>query len=287
MTLNVLALVVSIIAAVAAALTVPAFQPAISSISPRFHLLINRYGTIFIVIFSCLTAIVLFVYLVFFRPCPWYRVDNLRSLATQFANKSQWSSVEDVGQQMCDCGASGEGWDVQAKSEYAIKQYRIAINFWKRSIVANPRFVNMRNASIADASIWLDDFRVAVDLYRKLYTSDPCSNRYRYGYGRALTFYGDYKEAKDILQGMPPTFNDGGTSGETQVFEGIARLGFASTNNNENSKNEEIDVAKQTICKGIKEDNQWKPWLFDKNSDVGHLSVFRPLIKLLPSVDCS
>lgn len=111
-------------------------------------------------------------------------------------------------------------------SQKQIRDARLpgAIDAWNKAIEADPDNGATKRANIADASIWIDDYKTAVERYGALYKGDPENSRYRYGYGRALVFDGDYSNALDILRGV--TNDDGGSSGQSRVFEESLGSGF-------------------------------------------------------------
>jgi hypothetical protein len=275
--MELIALLVSIVAALAAIVSIPSLQPSLAALAPRVAGAVKRYGPGLLVFATCVTAIILALYYFLFFPCPWYKVSDLRSDAVRLAQGAQWSTLETVGRQLCDCGAVSEGWDLQAKAEYEVQQFRIAVNFWKRSAEADPSKAGRRNANIADALIWLNDFKSAVDIDKKLYDSEPTNDLYRYSYGRALIFNRDFKAGADLLSGMETTFADGGTKGGVPVFNGIAQLGLAAGTAG-SVANDHVTSGQKYLCQGIAMDSQWRSWLFDPVGDAGHLSVFRELL---------
>ncbi|QJX09039.1 tetratricopeptide repeat protein [Rhizobium brockwellii] len=286
MNLDVVAFILSVISAVAAVLAVPALQPYLQRAPKNIYEPITRYRGRTITIFSVLTVAVLAVYIFFFYPCPWYKANSLQLDALRYFEQKQWTSASRAGEMLCDCGAKSIGWDIQAKSKYAMRDYRGAIDAWNKAIEADPDNGATKRANIADASIWIDDYKTAVERYGALYKGDPENSRYRYGYGRALVFDGDYSNALDILRGV--TNDDGGSSGQSRVFEGIARLGLSSTSGVAADKGKHLESAIKNLCSAIQIEPQWREWLFpDTNSDVGHLRVFRDLLATISPLSCT
>ena len=159
-------------------ISVPAFQPVLTRVNPRLADLASRISRGSITVMTVIVAGLFGLYFFVFYPCPWYKIDELRAKADNYVVIGQWSFVEDIGQELCDCGALSEGWDWQAKSEYFSAQFRTAINFWRRAIKAQPTKAEPLTANIADAYIWLDDFKMAVDLYKKNIRSQPAANAF-------------------------------------------------------------------------------------------------------------
>lgn len=286
MSIEIVALVVSVISAVAAILSIPAFQPRIGKFSPTTQSWVVRNNVRVTAVLSVLTAITLALYVFLFTPCPWYEVDRLEKQAANLYNAEQWTLAEAVGDKLCDCGAVAVGWDWQAKSQYALRQYNVAINFWKRSIkVAKPEEKAMKTANIAAAMVWLNDFTGAVDTYKGLYEANRDSTYYRYGYGRALTFSGKYQEAAELLRGI--SNSDGGSDGQVQAIRGIALAGLSQSIQDSTQRAETLGEAKNEICEAIKAEPQWRVWLSDAGGTVGHLEVLRPLIKRIPLSTCA
>jgi tetratricopeptide (TPR) repeat protein len=203
----------------------------------------------------------------------------------RFPEPALWSIVEETGKKLCDCGDQAEGWDWQAESQYRSGQYLTAINFWRRSAKAQPDAQGDITAKIANAHIELDDFKMAVDQYQILSARSPEKMDYRYGYGRALIFNGQYKDAVDILRGVPSTFEDDGIRGGARIFEAAARYGYAASVETQSDREKVLGQAKNVLCTGLAESPEWKE-LLEGNSDEGHFSKIRELISPYFKSDC-
>lgn len=274
-----LSFLISAFAALTAFLSIPAFQRPLERLVPSVLHFFTHRGPWLAAASTSSGATLLLLYLVFFYPCPWYEIDRLNTAAIKYFQQSQFQAVSDVGERLCNCGELEAGWDIQAKAEYSKREFRTAINFWRRSIKANPDMDAEKNANIADASIWLNDFNTAVNEYQKIYARYPVSDRFRYGLGRALVFSGKYQEASSLLQGL--NVNDGGSVGQARIFEGYAYMGIAlEIADNTKAQNLRSQAIAQ-FCEGIKQDHNWKSWILDKNSQSGHLDYLRS--KLFPS----
>jgi tetratricopeptide (TPR) repeat protein len=218
--------------------------------------------------------------LFYLYPCPWYRIDKLRAQAKEYADHGQWPFVEDIGRQLCDCGHQTEGWYLQAEGEYHSGQYLTAINFWHRAQNAQPDAqgdvpVEQRDAAarIAEAYLESNDYKMAVDQYQTLSAKSPGRIEYRFGYGQALIFNGQYKDAIAILHGVPDTICCGGIPGVARLFEAAARFG------------DNDPEANDFLCDGLKKWPEWKNELGD--SDESRFPKIRELIPRNAARSCA
>jgi hypothetical protein len=111
-------LLISVAAALIALVSVPALQPALGRLSPGLVRLTSHVTREFITGSIVFVAILLSGYYLLFYPCPWYKIAQLKRAADGYVAAQQWSFIESIGEQLCDCGEVAEGWDWQAKSLY-------------------------------------------------------------------------------------------------------------------------------------------------------------------------
>lgn len=215
--------------------------------------------------------------LFYLYPCPWYKIDKLHAQVNDYVNDGRWSFVEDIGRKLCDCGDQADGWYWQAESEYHSGQYLTAINFWNRSLKAQPNAQEDAGVRIADAYIELNDYKMAVDQYQSLSAKSPERVDYRFGYGEALIYNGQYKDAADILDGVPDTYCCGGIHGVARLFEAAARYRYAESVEGQPDHKSEFDKAKNVLCQGLAERPEWKKWV-EADSDEEPFPKMRKLI---------
>jgi hypothetical protein len=114
---------------------------------------------------------------------------------------------------------------------------------------------------------------MAVDQYQTLSAKSPERMEYRFDYGKALIFNDQYKDAADILHGVPDAFCCGRIRVAARLFEAAALFGESRP-----------EQANNVLCKGLAEWPKWKKWL-EGDSDEGHSSEIRDKLRKLISSD--
>lgn len=283
MSLEVLSLIVTFIAALAALMAIPSIHDyVVPRLPDRLHAIFNGVRKL-LILSAILSPAILFLWFYLFYPCPWYEINHLRSEVSRLNSLQQYSSTQEVGEKLCDCGDLAFGWNVQGNAEYDSGQYYTAANFYKRAIKADPENADGKRRNLASALIYTGDYKQAVDLLREIQTRNS-SEAIRYGLGRALVFAGEFEEASTLLKGLNVV--DGGSKGQSSVFYAFALLGLSRTEADADKRANLISDASKNICFAVNVERSWKDWLFNENSSVGNLQAVRHLLDALPSRSC-